>query len=143
MTSTALTNRSRAESRVSRDDANVMMQDKSWMIDMKAEIMRRAQEPSDDETEEAEYDAYGERIVRKQRVEPFEDDAWDGLDEGLAKVKVAGDGEATDESDGQEDTVSTPRMGLGDHSRWFLAGTASRSDTDNPRTGVSQGSKVV
>ena len=102
---------------VSRDDANVIMQDKSWMIDMKAEIMRRAQEPSDDEEEDAEYDVYGEKIVRKKRVEPFEDDAWDGLDEGLTKVKVAGDGEATDESDGQEDTVSTPRMELYHHSR--------------------------
>lgn len=78
------------------------------MIDMKAEIMRRAQEPSDDEEEEAEYDAYGEKVVRKKRPEPFEDDVWDGLDEGLASVKVAGDGEADDESDDQEDTVGTP-----------------------------------
>jgi hypothetical protein len=82
------------------------MQDKSWMIDMKAEIMRRAQEPSDDEEEEAEYNAYGEKTVRKKRLEPFEDDAWDGLDGGLTSVKVpAGDGEADDESDHQEDTV--------------------------------------
>ena len=42
-----------------RDSADFMMQDKSWVIDMKAEIMRRAQEPPDDEEEEAEYDAYG------------------------------------------------------------------------------------
>ena len=88
-----------------------MMQNKSWMIDMKAEIMRRAQEPSDDEEEEAEYDAFGEKVVRKKRLEPFEDDAWDGLDEGLTSVKVAGDGEANDESDGQEDTVGTPSAG--------------------------------
>ena len=88
-----------------------MVQDKSWMIDMKAEIMRRAQEPSDDEEEEDEYDAYGEKIVRKKRLVSFEDDAWDGLDEGLTSVKVAGDGEALDESDGQEDTVSTPSDG--------------------------------
>ena len=81
------------------------------MIDMKAEIMRRAQEPSDDEEEEAEYDAFGEKVVRKKRLEPFDDDAWDGLDEGLTSVKVAGDGEADDESDGQEDTVGTPSGG--------------------------------
>ena len=91
-----------------RGGADSMLQDKSWMIDMKAEIMRRAQEPSDDEEEEAEYDAYGEKIVRKKRLVPFEDDVWDGLDDGLTKVSVAGDGEVTDESDGQEDTVGTP-----------------------------------
>lgn len=107
------------------------------MIDMKAEIMRRAQEPSDDEEEEAEYDAYGEKRVRKKRVEPTEDDAWDGLDEGLTKVKVAGDGEATDESDIQEDTVRTPWIGLCHRSRWLLTGTANRSGPNNPRTGVS------
>jgi beta-glucanase (GH16 family) len=84
-----------------------MMEDKSWMIDMKAEILRRAQEPSDDEEEESEYDAYGEKIVRKKRPEPFEDDAWDGPDDGLTHVTVAGDGEAADESDGQDDTVGT------------------------------------
>jgi hypothetical protein len=58
-------------------------------------------------------------------LEPFEDDAWDGLDEGLTSVKVAGDGEAADESDGQEDTVSTPSdgtvppltMGISRHSK--------------------------
>lgn len=81
------------------------------MIDMKAEIMRRAQEPSDDEEEEAEYDAFGEKVVRKKRLEPFDDDAWDVLDEGLTSVKVAGDGEADDESDGQEHTVGTPSGG--------------------------------
>jgi len=100
--------RVRADHGVSRDDADLMIQDKSWMIDMKAEIIRRAQEPSDDEEEEAEYDAYGKKIVRKKRLEPFEDDAWDGLDEGLTSVRVAGDGEADDESDGQEDTVGSP-----------------------------------
>ena len=106
-----VTTRSRTHYSVSRDDADLVMQDKSWMIDMKAEIMRRAQEPSDEEEEEAEYDAYGERIVRKKRLEPFEDGAWDGLDDGLTKVKVAGDGEATDESDGHEDTVGAPSSG--------------------------------
>src|SRR5258708_8675557 len=82
-----------------------MMQDKSWMVEMKAEILRRAQEPSDDEEEEAKYDAHGEKIVKRHRPEPFEDDAWDGVDDGLTSVKVVGDGEATDESEGQEDTV--------------------------------------
>jgi len=106
-----VTNRTRTDYSVSRGDADFMVQDKSWMIDMKAEIMRRAQEPSDDEEEEDEYDAYGEKIVRKKRLVSFEDDAWDGLDEGLTSVKVAGDGEALDESDGQEDTVSTPSDG--------------------------------
>ena len=91
-----------------RGGADSMLQDKSWMIDKKAEIMRRAQEPSDDEEEEAEYDAYGEKIVRKKRPVPFEDDVWDGLDDGLTKVSVAGDGEVTDESNGQEDAVGTP-----------------------------------
>jgi hypothetical protein len=63
-----VTNRTRTDYSVSRDDADFMMQDKSWMIDMKAEIMRRAQEPSDDEEEEVEYDAYGEKIVRKKAI---------------------------------------------------------------------------
>ena len=91
-----------------RGGADSILQDKSWMIGMKAEIMRRAQEPSDDEETEAEYDAYGEMIVRKKRPMLFEDDVWDGLDDGLTKVSVAGDGEATDESDELEDTVGTP-----------------------------------
>ena len=79
------------------------------MIDVKADILRRAQEPSDDEEEEAEYDAYGEKIVRKKRLEPFDNDDWDGLDEGLTSVRVAG---ADDESDGQEDIVGTPSGGI-------------------------------
>ena len=133
----------RADYGVSRDDADLMIQDKSWMIDMKAEIMRRAQEPSDDEEEEAEYDAYGEKIVRKKRLEPFEDDAWDGLDEGLTSVRVAGDGEADEESDGQEDTVgSFVRLYcviIHNH----LSGAARRPDPDNPRISVPQGPQGI
>ena len=104
-----MTNWTRADYDVSSDDADLVMQDKSWMIEMKAEILRRAQEPSDDEEEEAEYDAFGEKIVRKKRLEPFDDDDWDGLDDGLTSVRVAG---ADDESDDQEDTVGTPSGGI-------------------------------
>ena len=92
-----------------RGGADSMLHDKSWMIDMKAEIICRAQEPSDDEEEEeAEYEAYGEKIVKKKRPVPFEDNVWDAPDDSLTKVSVAGDGEATDESDGLEDTMGTP-----------------------------------
>ena len=108
MTFATVTNQTRTDYDVSRDDTD-LMQDKSWMIDMKAEILRRAQEPSDDEEEEAEYDAFGEKIVRKKRLEAFDDDDWDGLDDGLTSMRVAG---ADDESDGQEDTVGTPSCGI-------------------------------
>ena len=71
-----------------------MIQDRTWIQDMKAEIMRRAEATSDDEEEEAERRRGG----RKTPYEYDDDDQFDDLDDSVGNISVAGDGEDSDES---------------------------------------------
>lgn len=82
-----------------RDNADEMMQDKSWIQEMKAEIMRRAEATSDDEEEMDR-----QRGSRKTPYEYEDDDQFDELDDSVGNVSVAGDGEESDASDDEPDT---------------------------------------
>jgi hypothetical protein len=72
------------------------MKDKSWLNDMKAEILRRATARSDDEDEYAVIGGPSRR-----RFVPVDENDFDDFDESLGDVSVAGDGET---SDGENDT---------------------------------------
>ncbi|PVG01387.1 hypothetical protein CPB86DRAFT_699467 [Serendipita vermifera] len=77
-------------------DADDLMRDKSWLNDMKAEILRRAEARSD---EEDEYMATGG--PGRRRFVPVDENDFDDFDESTGDVSVAGDGEI---SDGENDT---------------------------------------
>lgn len=64
---------------------------------MKAEILRRAETNSDDEEE-------GYPTSKRPRTVPFEDEDFDEVEESIGDVSVIGDGEASEESD-EEDEV--------------------------------------
>lgn len=67
------------------------MGDKSFIDQVKADILRRAAELSDSEEEEVEIDEYGKKV----RIAAFEEED-DELDNN---IKVAGDGEATSDDE--------------------------------------------
>lgn len=67
------------------------MGDKSFIEQVKADILRRAAELSDSEEEEVEIDEYGKKV----RIAAFAEED-DGLDNN---VRVAGDGEATSDDE--------------------------------------------
>lgn len=81
---------------LNRNDADSLLQDRSFVEYMKADIIRRVQEVSDEEDEPIE--RLPERIVTYN--EELDDDAESLVDKG---VKVTGDGEASDESDADAD----------------------------------------
>jgi len=72
-----------------RDDTN--LGDKTFIDQVKADILRRAAELSDSEEEEVEIDEYGKKV----RIAAFEEED-DELDNN---VKVAGDGEAASDDE--------------------------------------------
>lgn len=75
-----------------------MLQDRSFIERMKADILRRAEEISDDEEEEAESNLDGAKP--KARVIAFDDDDDVGR---VGNLKVGGDGEDSDSDDEGED----------------------------------------
>ncbi|KAI0696820.1 hypothetical protein BC835DRAFT_1405846 [Cytidiella melzeri] len=84
-----------------RDDAHTLLQDRAFIEQMKADILRRAEEVSDDEDEEADGTREGGIDVA------FEDE----LDEGRLKVRdgeESEDGETGDEA-GHDDEGLTPK----------------------------------
>ncbi|KAF8591311.1 hypothetical protein K439DRAFT_1380796 [Ramaria rubella] len=89
-----------------RDNADALLQDRSFIEQMKADIIRRAEELSEDEETDI-------ALHQRRRTIPFEEDLIDdGLDAlGDKSVKVVGDGEDSDESGEEEDAgdVSAPQ----------------------------------
>ncbi|KAI0828710.1 hypothetical protein BC628DRAFT_1316635 [Trametes gibbosa] len=90
------------------DDAQTVLQDRTFIEQMKADILRRAEEISDDEDEDGDGDgaaAYGGK--GKGRDVPFEDELED---QDVVRVR---DGDATDDEDeeaeGVAEGVETPR----------------------------------
>jgi len=81
--------------------------------------------------------------VRKKRPVPFEADVWDGLNDGLTKVSVTGDGGTPDESDGLEGTVAaTPGRTMSLFTT-IISRYSKLIHPDIPRADVFQGSRVV
>jgi activating signal cointegrator complex subunit 2 len=77
------------------------MQDRTWLQEMKAEIIRRAEADSGDEEEEPRY------RTERRRMIPVEDD-FDEFEDSVGNVSVAGDGEGTGSEDEEEkESVST------------------------------------
>lgn len=74
-----------------RNDADDLMQDKTWLQEMKAEIMRRA-EASSDEEEDVRYRREARRTI------PLDDD-FEDFDDSVGDVSVAGDGEVSSSDD--------------------------------------------
>lgn len=77
-----------------------MMQDKTWLQEMKAEILRRAEANAEEEEEEARY-----YRSRGKRFIPVEEGEFDDDDE--AGISVVGDGEASGSDNEAEPSVST------------------------------------
>jgi hypothetical protein len=71
---------------------------------MKAEILRRAEANSDEDEEGGDQRGRYPSTYRPKNV-PFEEDEddLDGLDESIGDVSVAGDGEGSEESDGEDE----------------------------------------
>jgi activating signal cointegrator complex subunit 2 len=81
----------------SRDTADKLLDDSAWRQEMKAEILRRAQEVSDGE-EETRYGPVSGPSGRRQLV-IFDEDEFD---DDFGNVSVVGDGET---SDGEDEEV--------------------------------------
>ena len=81
------------------EDAETVLQDRSFIEQMKADILRRAEEISDDEDDEENAD--GRKTIA------FEEE----LDDESAAVKVR-DGDVTDDAEGEgDDEVGDPATG--------------------------------
>jgi activating signal cointegrator complex subunit 2 len=88
-----------------------VLRDRSFMDQMKTDIMRRVEAPSDSEDEEANINIFGvasDHAKGKVREVAFDDDL-----EGISGVRVAGDGEDSsadeDEDDRDEQTETSPQ----------------------------------
>lgn len=88
--------------RVGSDDAMTVLRDRSFMDQMKTDILRRAEAPSDSEGEEvnifgvaSDHHAKGRSKVR---VVAFDDDLED-----VSSVRVAGDGEESSEDEDEDE----------------------------------------
>ncbi|KZO95407.1 hypothetical protein CALVIDRAFT_538184 [Calocera viscosa TUFC12733] len=82
-----------------RDNADGLLRDRTHLDAVKADILRRVQEMSDDEDEEAEAD--GGKIVA------FEEELDDGMEPSSA-IKVTNDGEESEE--GEDDDAGEPQQ---------------------------------
>ena len=78
-----------------RRDSEIVLGDRSFLDQMKEDILRRAAELSESE-EEYELDEHGKRV----QIVAFEDELEENLNAG---IRVAGDGEATSDEDSEED----------------------------------------
>lgn len=83
------------------DTADALLHDRSFVEQMKADIIRRAEEISSDEEV-----VVGNSLARRGQTPAFFEEELD--DDPLADkgVKVAGDGEASDDSDDQTEEVT-------------------------------------
>lgn len=99
-----------------RENADTVLQDKSFISDYKADILRRAREQAEEE-EEAEREArsgvlgrYAAAPAPAPKIAAFEDELSDG-ETGEPGTVVIGDGEASDE----DDTTVSRAVALSSH----------------------------
>ena len=92
--------------RVGSDDAMAVLHDRSFMEQMKTDIMRRVEAPSDSEDEEVNiFGVASDRHARgkgKVREVAFDDDLED-----VSSVRVAGDGEESSEDEDEDEEHET------------------------------------
>jgi activating signal cointegrator complex subunit 2 len=88
--------------RVGSDDAMTVLRDRSFMDQMKTDILRRVEAPSDSEGEEVNFfgvtSDHHAKGRSKVRVVAFDDDLED-----VSSVRVAGDGEESSEDEDEEE----------------------------------------
>ncbi|KAK7681401.1 hypothetical protein QCA50_015493 [Cerrena zonata] len=90
--------------RYGKKETTTVVQDRSFIDQMKADILRRVEEAQYEEDEEEDFDPYGSpanKELRKQAI-AFEEELDDDLAEGVSGVKVR-DGELTDDEGSSED----------------------------------------
>ncbi|KAG8803539.1 hypothetical protein FRC17_006160, partial [Serendipita sp. 399] len=85
-----------------QNDGDDLLQDRSWLQEMKADILRRAEAASEDDDEEPS------RFRRTKGDVEYIDDDFEDLDGAAGSVNVAGDGETSDGNDDeQENSIET------------------------------------
>ena len=88
--------------RFGSDDATTVLRDRTFMEEMKADILRRVEEPSDSEEEVVDIFGFaGDRAKGKGKVREV---AFDDELDSISSVRIAGDGEESseDEDEGEE-----------------------------------------
>ncbi|OJT07568.1 CUE domain-containing protein 3 [Trametes pubescens] len=93
------------------DDAHTVLQDRSFIEQMKADILRRAEEISDDSDEEDDMDvrAMGGGGKGKGLAAALDDDELEDADVVKVRDGDASDDEEEDDDDDAEDAVEAPR----------------------------------
>lgn len=81
------------------DDATTVLRDRTFMEEMKANILRRAEEPSDSEEEVDIFGFAGDRAKGKGKVRVV---AFDDELDNISGVHIAGDGEESSADEGEE-----------------------------------------
>jgi activating signal cointegrator complex subunit 2 len=96
--------------RFGRDDATTVLRDRTFIEEMKADILRRVEEPSDSsDSEEEQVDIFGFAGDRAQGKEKLREVAFDDELDSISSVRIAGDGE---ESSADEDEGEEPEQGI-------------------------------
>jgi activating signal cointegrator complex subunit 2 len=93
------------------DDAMTVLRDRSFMEQMKTDILRRVEAPSDSEDEE-EVDIFGVTGSRSKSKGKMREVAFDDELDDVGSVRVAGDGEesSADDEDVDDEAEMTPQM---------------------------------
>ncbi|KAG5634354.1 hypothetical protein H0H81_002266, partial [Sphagnurus paluster] len=92
-----------------RQDEATVLRDRTFIEQMKADILRRAEAISDDENEDEEYEdpeAYGTGSTNTKRKGVVV--AFDEEDDGAGGVKIGGDGEESEGDDDEENKDDAP-----------------------------------
>ena len=103
--------------RVDSDDAMTVLQDRSFMDQMKTDILRRVEAPaSDEEEDEEEANIFGVTSSHAKGKGKMREVTFDDELDDIGSVRVAGDGEESsededdDEDEGDEGPEMTPQM---------------------------------
>jgi activating signal cointegrator complex subunit 2 len=98
--------------RCGSDDAMTVLRDRSFIEQMKVDILRRVEEPSDTETEEI--NIFGGASDRTKNEGKVREVAFDDDLDDVSSVRVAGDGEESaedeDEEEGEEPEMDPQAM---------------------------------
>ncbi|KAI9458628.1 hypothetical protein BJY52DRAFT_1149560 [Lactarius psammicola] len=91
------------------DDATTLLRDRTFMEEMKVDILRRVEEPSD--SEEEIVDIFGFASDRAKSKGKVREVAFDDELDNVSGVRIAGDGEESSEDEG-EDEGEEPEPGI-------------------------------